>query len=302
MRIGIGLPAAIPGADATGLGAWAEESERLGFHSLAVIDRLVYDNLDPLVALAAAAARTERIELQTTVLNVPYRRNPVVLAKQLASLDLVSAGRLTAGLAIGGWPEDHAASDMPRKRKGAAFDAMIATMRRVWAGELSGAGGPMPALDDGRPQILLGGLVPASFARAAAVAKGWIAPAFGLDTLAEGAASARRAWADAGRSDRPRIVTIRYFCLGEDADAITDEYLAHYYGAEFLPLARPDALTTPEQLRAALPQLAEAGCDDVALLPCSSALDQVELLAEALDDAGIAGWRGAARRWRTPAR
>src|SRR5687768_18401243 len=109
MRIGIGLPAAIPGAPASAIGAWAMAAEASGFRSVGVIDRLVYDNLDPLIALAAAAARTERIELLTTVLNVPWRRNAVVLAKQLASVDAIAGGRLTAGLALGGWPEDHAA-------------------------------------------------------------------------------------------------------------------------------------------------------------------------------------------------
>jgi hypothetical protein len=68
MRIGIGLPAAVPEIDATVIGPWAVASEHAGFASLGVIDRQVYDNLDPLVALAAAAARTERVELLTTVL------------------------------------------------------------------------------------------------------------------------------------------------------------------------------------------------------------------------------------------
>src|SRR5918992_4155377 len=112
MKIGMGRPAAVPEADATTLGEWAATAERLGFCSLGVIDRLVYDNLDPPVALAAAAARTERVELLTTVLNVPYRQNAVVLAKQLASIDRLSGGRLTAGLALGGWPEDYQASEM----------------------------------------------------------------------------------------------------------------------------------------------------------------------------------------------
>ena len=71
MRIGIGLPAAIPGAPAPATGAWAASAEAHGFRSVGVIDRLVYDNIDPLVALAAAAARTGRVELLTTVLNVP---------------------------------------------------------------------------------------------------------------------------------------------------------------------------------------------------------------------------------------
>lgn len=107
MRIGVGLPAAIPSVPGRATGDWAAAAERYGFESVGVIDRLVYDNLDPLVALAVAAARTERLELLTTVLNVPWRRNAVVLAKQLASLDRVADGRLTAGLALGGWPQDH---------------------------------------------------------------------------------------------------------------------------------------------------------------------------------------------------
>ena len=102
MKVGIGLPAAVPGAPAALVGSWAAESERAGFPSLGVIDRLAYDNLDPLVALTAAAACTENLELLTTVLNVVYRRNAVVLAKQLASLDELSGARLTAGRS---WPD-----------------------------------------------------------------------------------------------------------------------------------------------------------------------------------------------------
>jgi alkanesulfonate monooxygenase SsuD/methylene tetrahydromethanopterin reductase-like flavin-dependent oxidoreductase (luciferase family) len=106
MRVGVGLPAAVPGVDATTIGEWAAEAERAGFASLGVFDRLVYDNLEPLTALAAAAARTEGIELLTTVLTVGWRNNAVLLAKQIASVDLLSGGRLTAGVGLGGWPED----------------------------------------------------------------------------------------------------------------------------------------------------------------------------------------------------
>ena len=72
MRIGIGLPAAVPGADMTTLGQWAAESERAGFAAVGVIDRLVYANLDPLIALAVAAGRTERVDLATTVLSIGW--------------------------------------------------------------------------------------------------------------------------------------------------------------------------------------------------------------------------------------
>jgi alkanesulfonate monooxygenase SsuD/methylene tetrahydromethanopterin reductase-like flavin-dependent oxidoreductase (luciferase family) len=287
MRIGIGLPAAVPGTAHTLLGEWASESERLGFQSLGVLDRLVYDNLDPLVALAAAAARTERAELMTTVLTVPFRQNAVVLGKQLASLDLLSDGRVTAGLALGGWPEDYAESGLSLDGRGTVFEDMLSTMRRVWAGEVAGAGGPIPALPGGRPEVLLGGLVPAAFARAAALADGWVAPFFGYEMLVDGMASVRKAWSDAGRPERPRVVVQRYFCLGAGADEVADEYLLHYYGEEYFPLARADTLTGPAPLSGEIRRLSETGCDDLLLFPCAGDLDQVALLAEALDQEGV---------------
>jgi alkanesulfonate monooxygenase SsuD/methylene tetrahydromethanopterin reductase-like flavin-dependent oxidoreductase (luciferase family) len=284
MRVGIGLPAAVPGVDATAIGPWAAQSERAGFASLGVIDRLVYDNLDPLVALAAAAARTERVEMLTTVLNVGYRRNPIVLAKQIASVDQLSGGRLTVGLALGGWPEDYSASDASLSARGATFDATLTAMRQVWSGDISGASGPMPALPTGRPSVLVGGLVPASFARMAAHAEGWVAPSFGMPVLKDGITSARRAWSKAGRPGQPRIVVERYFSLGHGADEIADHYLMHYYGSEYFPDVRADALTGRERLHDELHRLAEVGCDDVILLPCSGELDQVALLTEAVSD------------------
>ena len=280
MRIGIGLPAAVPGVAGPTVAWWAGEAERLGFRSVSVLDRLVYDNLDPLVALGVAAACTERVELLTTVLNVGYRRNWVVLAKQLASVEQVSAGRLTAGLALGGWAEDYAASGVPLAGRGALFDEALRTMRRVWDGDVVGAAGPMPKLERGRPGLLLGGFAPTSFARVAAEADGWVAPFFGFETLRDGIAKARNAWTRAGR---PRIVVERYFCLGTDADRIAEHYLQHYYGPEFAAQATVDTLTTRDRLDAELTRLAEAGCDDVILFPCSGERDQPALLAQALD-------------------
>jgi alkanesulfonate monooxygenase SsuD/methylene tetrahydromethanopterin reductase-like flavin-dependent oxidoreductase (luciferase family) len=178
VRIGIGLQAAVPGYRATEIGQWAADSERLGFSAVGVIDRLVYDNLDPLVTLAAAAQATTRIELMTSVINVLWRRNPVLLAKQLLSVDQISGGRLTAGLGMGAWPEDYEVTGEPQKGKGKAFDEALATMRRVWDGEVTAASGPIPAQPKGRPNILLAALVPAGWARVARWASGWAAPAF----------------------------------------------------------------------------------------------------------------------------
>lgn len=286
MKIGMGLPAAVPEADATALGEWAATAERLGFCSLSVLDRLVYDNLDPLVALAAAAARTERVELLTTVLNVPYRQNAVVLAKQLASIDRLSGGRLTAGLALGGWPEDFRASDVSQRGLGAAMDAMVATMSEAWDGKLAGASGPMPALPPDRPGLLLGGLAPAAFTRAATVGQGWIAPSFGIQQVVDGVAAIRTAWDRVGRTGSPRVVTMRYFCFGPDADEDAERYLRHYY-LDYAELVKADTPTTPEHLDAELRRLRDAGADDVVLMPCTGDVAQVAMAADVLDGIGI---------------
>jgi alkanesulfonate monooxygenase SsuD/methylene tetrahydromethanopterin reductase-like flavin-dependent oxidoreductase (luciferase family) len=232
--------------------------------------------------LAAAAPRTERVELITTVLNVGWRGNPVLLAKQMASVDLLSGGKLTAGLGLGGWPEDFAASALPTSGGGARLKSALESMHQVWAGALVGQGGPTRRLPPGRPALLFGGLVPAAYARAATEGQGWVAPLFGLQVLEDGATAVRKVWADAGRSGQPRIATGRYFSLGWDADRVADDCIRHYYLDEYFPAARADTLTGPEQVREELDRLAEAGVTDLALYPSSADLDQVQLLADAV--------------------
>jgi alkanesulfonate monooxygenase SsuD/methylene tetrahydromethanopterin reductase-like flavin-dependent oxidoreductase (luciferase family) len=270
MRLGIGLPAAVPDTDMRLIGRWATEAERAGFESVGVIDRLIYDNLDPLTALAAAAASTTRVGLTSTVINVCWRNNPVLLAKQLSSVNRLSGGRLTAGLGMGGWPADYDASGVPTAGRGALFDRALEALDGAWTDEAD------------RPTILLGGTVPASFARAAGpVSDGWVSPLFGHAMLVEGTAAVRRVWSETGREGVPRIITGRYFSLGPQADATADEYIRHYYGAEFFEPARAGALTTSEQVRAELARLTDAGCDEVVLYPCLGELEQIRLLADA---------------------
>lgn len=275
------------------VGEWAGEAEAAGFDSVGVIDRLVYDNLEPLTALAVAAGRTSTVELLTTVLNVGWRNNAVLLAKQLASVEVLSGGRLTAGLGLGGWPDDFAASGASRDGLAGLWETTLETWRQVWAGELSGQGGPMTQLPDGRPGLLFGGLVPAAYRRAAAHGQGWVAPLFGTSTLEQGANAVREAWQEAGRTGQPRIVTGRYFALGRHADTVADDYIRHYYGDAYFDFARADTLTTPAQIDDHLTALREAGATDVVLYPASADPDQVTRLAEVLQPSNASRSRSA---------
>jgi len=145
MEVGIGLPNAVPAAAGTDLTEFARRAEARGFSSLGTIDRIAYDNYEPLTALAAAAAVTERIGLATTVLLAPLRANAVELAKQALSVNALSDGRLTLGVGLGGRGDDYEISGLETKGRGRRFDEMLERIGEVWKGDEVGparAGAP----------------------------------------------------------------------------------------------------------------------------------------------------------------
>lgn len=134
MRIGIGLPNPVPNTDGATLVEWARRSEGAGFSSLATIDRIVYPSYDSLISLAAAAAVTDLIGLMTNILIAPARHE-VLLAKEAASVDRVSGGRLTLGLAAGGRRDDFEAVDENFESRGTRFEQQLEVMQKVWRDE-----------------------------------------------------------------------------------------------------------------------------------------------------------------------
>jgi probable F420-dependent oxidoreductase len=247
MRIGLGAP--ISGAWATPetLVRVAEEAEGLGYASLWTLQRLlvatdqdlhpVYSSvLDPITALAFAAARTSRIRLGIGVINLPFVP-PAYLAKQAATLDVLSNGRLDLGLGVGWSPAEFAASGASTARRGPRTVEYVQVLHTLWADEVSGFDGefytvppsrmlPKPVQRPG-PPVILGGGVPAALNRAGRVADGWISSSGAdLTRLADSIALVRAGAEEAGKDPAAVRVIVRGVVR---VDGRTDRLLSGSY-------------------------------------------------------------------------
>ncbi|WP_194815860.1 LLM class flavin-dependent oxidoreductase [Nocardia sp. XZ_19_385] len=279
MKYGLGLPI----SDPVLLLDWATRAEAAGFSTLGLLDRLAYDNPEPMIALSVLAGATSRIKLQTEVLIAPLRE-PSLLAKQAATLDRMSGGRFVLGLGVGGRADDHVASGTELRTRGRRMDEQLDTMRRLWSGAAHSADcgpiGPAPLRPEG-PELLFGGFQPAALDRVgrwgggflAAAAPSWAGGLF--DTV-------RRSWKDHGRNGEPRIVAQINVALG--SPALVEEARASM-GDYYQFTGRADNMvagirTTPEEIRTASMQFEELGADEIIFYCYGSDPDQVDRLAD----------------------
>jgi alkanesulfonate monooxygenase SsuD/methylene tetrahydromethanopterin reductase-like flavin-dependent oxidoreductase (luciferase family) len=282
MQIGIGLPNVIPGTAGRVILDWARHAEERGFSSLATLDRIVYPNYDTLITLAAVGAVTRRIGLLTDVLLAPTR-NPILLAKEAASVDQLSGGRLTLGVGVGGREDDFVAAEQDFHTRGRRWDAALPLIHRAWDGEpVAGndkAIGPKPV--HGRVPLLIGGNSDEAVERTVRWGTGWTAGGGGPDQAAPFLARIRAAWQAAGRAGQPRFVALAYFALGPDAGSTGPAYLHDYYGtAPWVEHVVNGMLRTPEALQGAAARFAEVGFDELIFMPTVATADQVALLAD----------------------
>lgn len=280
MDIGIGLPNAVPGVDRRGIVDWARRAEEAGFASLGTLDRIAYPNYESLISLAAAAAVTERIRLMTDILIAPLRCNAALFAKQTATLDNLSGGRLVLGLAVGGRADDYELSGIDFHGRGRAFERQLSEVNDLWAGD---AVGPDPA-NGKRPGLLIGGSSDHAFHRAARYADGWTMAGGTPDMLSEALTQLRSAWSDAGREGAPRTAALFYFVLGDDAQRTAQQNLGHYYAflGDYAQRIVQSAAKDPDTVKGYLAGFEQAGADEVICFPASSDPSQVERLAEAV--------------------
>ena len=288
MNIGLGLPAAIPGVKGELLLDWARRADSATFSSLGVTDRVVYQNYEPLMTLAAVAGVTKRIRLMTAVLLAPLRRT-ALLAKQAAGLDALSNGRLTLGLGVGGREDDYLAAEASFRDRGKRFDQQLALLTQIWSGQpvsgMIGEVGPVP-VQPGGPELLLGSHSQKATQRIARWGTGaLIGGATGSpEMVCQSLEMTRKVWQEAGRTGKPRLVVTSYYGLGPNVADWVNRTVRDFYA--FLgPAATQIAAgvrTTPEALRGLVQEFADMGVDELLLWPCIPELDQISRLEDAI--------------------
>jgi len=292
MQIGMNLPVMVPGLDREAIFAWSRRIDSGPFSSLAAGERITFPNPEVMVTLSTAAAVTERVRITFSVLVLPMH-NAVRIAKQVATLDVVSGGRVSLGVGVGGREEDYVAVGAEYDRSlWRRLEEQVDTLRRAWAGEavVEGALGsvePAP-LQAGGPELLAGSMYPRSIRRAARWADGISGFSFGPspEQVKGQFELARSAWKEEGRETPPRLVTSFWFALGADARGQLDTYLRRYLnfmGEEATSRLAPSVTTTSAQdLRDAARMVEDLGCDELILVPTTSDADEVDRVADIL--------------------
>jgi alkanesulfonate monooxygenase SsuD/methylene tetrahydromethanopterin reductase-like flavin-dependent oxidoreductase (luciferase family) len=295
MKIGMTLPVTEPGWSRETTIEWARRIDAGPFDSLALGERNAFPSPDIIAMMGACAALTQRVKIVASIAVVTMH-DPVLLAKQYATIDMISGGRLVLGVGVGGRDEDYLAigADLGGKRI-AGLEATVATMRRVWAGEkvvteLLLPVGPEP-VQVGGPPILVGALGPKTIANAARWADGLSGMTTGADAKEASAAfeMAKRSWADAGRDQPPILNSATWFAVGE-GDAPRAQIRTHLHRYfNWLPTMR-DAMAerfgfagSAEEFRDMLKSMEDTGADEFLLIPTTRDPDEVDRIAAILE-------------------
>jgi probable F420-dependent oxidoreductase len=242
MLISFGLPVSGAWADPMSVTGFAMRAEELGYHGLWAFQRLlvgaeqpmapVYRSvLDPMLALTYAAARTTTIRLGVAVINLPYV-SPAYLAKQAATLDVLSAGRFELGLGTGWSEPEFVATGSDPNPRGRRTEEYLAALRTLWNDRPAGFAGDLytvppsvmapPPVQPGGPPVLLGGSAEVALRRAGRIAAGWVSSSRAtLADIRTGTQIVRRAAEESGRDpDLVRIVVRGVVRWGERDDAM----------------------------------------------------------------------------------
>ncbi len=282
MQVGIGLPNTLAGADRELTLDWATAAESGPFTSLGVFDRVVYHSLDPMATLATCAGTTSDIELVTSIIAGPLRQD-AMLAKKAATIDVLSGGRFTLGLALGARQDDYEAVGADYRGRGRRFTEQLDALRRFWEGDEVG---PDP-VQSGGPTVLVGGESDRAFQRVARYADGYIHGGGPPRAFARQADRARQAWDESDRPGDPRLWGHGYYAIGdEEVIEAGREYLREYYAftGPFAERIAEGLLTSPQEIIQFIRGYQDEGCDELILFPTVPGMDQYDRLAEIVGD------------------
>jgi alkanesulfonate monooxygenase SsuD/methylene tetrahydromethanopterin reductase-like flavin-dependent oxidoreductase (luciferase family) len=290
MKVGVCMPYMEPDFTRERMLEWCRLVDDGPFSSISCGERITGPTSDMRTLLAAAAAVTESVRIVPSLYVLPMH-SAVWAAKEIASLDVVSGGRVTLTVGVGGRSADYRAVEASHERRYQRLDAQIPEMRRIWAGEppFEGADpvGPTP-VQPGGPPILTGSMGPKAITRAARWADGIYAWS-GNGQKAEIARIldlADKSWGEAGRERPPRRLAGFWYSLAPDGDRRLQEYVYQYIkilGEELaVAMARGVNRHTPDAVRESLDAMQELGCEETFLVPATAELAEIERAAEIL--------------------
>jgi len=288
MNVGICLPYMKRNYDRDAILGFCRKADEGPFSSLSCGERIVGYTYEMRTLMSAAAAVTERVRIVPSLYVLPMH-DAVWAAKEVATLDVLSGGRVTLAVGVGGREHDYRAVGADFTRRYQRMDEQVATMRRIWAGHPPFEGcdevGPRPAQEGGIP-ILAGVMGPKSMRRAAAWATGVYVFSFNGD----GAEVKRKldmadaAWKDAGRSEPPVKVAGFWYSLADDAETRLREYVYAYLAiaGEKIASAVAKGVTrcTPDAVQEAMEAYAELAVDEIMLVPATAEYAEIDRSAE----------------------
>ena len=271
----------------------AKKCEEMGLHSLWVIDRIVYDNLEPLTFLAAAAAVTSQIRLGTSVL-LASLRHPTLLAKTVATLDFLSAGRVTLGIGFGSRENDFTSVGIPFERRGSRAEEIVGLLKRLWIEEGVTHNGRFYTLENvtvgphpvqtPHPPIWMGGGAEVVLKRAARLADGYICGSSAIQEFPSLWEKISGFALAAGRD--PKNIAkagLTFMAIDDNRAKAVDAcaaYLQRYYGKVRMDIEKHLLVGAPEACAERIRSFFAKGLDTLIIGTARADLKQIDLFGE----------------------
>lgn len=290
MKLGLCLPYMTRDYDRERILGWARKIDQGPYDTLSCGERMTGHTFEMNALLAAAAAVTERVRLNASLYVLPMR-SAVLTAKEAATIDVISNGRMEVTVGVGGRENDYRAVGAPFTRRHQKLDEQVAEMKKVWRGEplWEGADEAGPRSPQGANiPLYAGAMGPKAIARAAKWADGIYGVSMpgdreGHEQIFE---MAREAWKAEGRAKPPYLIGGFWYSLAPDAEQALKSYVYDYmkYMGPEIGHFMANAMTrhTPAAILEAIENVRAAGADECLLVSATAHYDEVDRLSDLL--------------------